>query len=132
MNDSITVKSEPSAQTSSEDSLQDAQQQARALLQVGLTPAEVKTHLENQGLEPQVVSRVVRKSSGMAMLTRPKPTTRKRARRHLIWGGLWCLGGLAVTLLTYLTAAPGGTFVVAYGAIIYGLVRLVRGLREYL
>ena len=38
---------------------------------------------------------------------------------------LWLLGGIAVTVGTWATAARGGTFVVAWGAIVYGLVRLV-------
>jgi hypothetical protein len=38
------------------------------------------------------------------------------------------VGGLLVTMITYGTAGPGGTYVVAWGAIAFGAVQLFYGL----
>lgn len=48
--------------------------------------------------------------------------------RHMVTGALWCGGGTLVTVLTYQAAANGGTYMVAWGAIVFGLVDFVRGL----
>ena len=47
-------------------------------------------------------------------------------------GGAWQLGGLPVTIVSYSLAASspgGGHYVIATGAMLYGLLRLLRGLR---
>src|SRR6185295_15854679 len=53
------------------------------------------------------------------------------ARKNMIVGALWCGGGLLVTFLTYgaATSDPnGGTYVVAWGAIVFGAIQFFRGL----
>jgi len=45
----------------------------------------------------------------------------------MIIGGLFCIGGIAVTALTYSAAAGGGTYVVTWGAILFGGFRFFRG-----
>lgn len=55
-----------------------------------------------------------------------------RGKRDMLVGGLWCGGGLAVTLVTYMAASGGGTYLVAWGAIIFGGWQFVKGLGRYL
>jgi hypothetical protein len=60
---------------------------------------------------------------------------RRIASRKMLFGGLWCVGGTAVTLGTYEAAAAGnghGGYVVAWGAVIFGAIQFVRGLILYL
>lgn len=58
-----------------------------------------------------------------------KEEKRKTASKDLIVGGLWFLGGISVTVITYSSASSGGgTYVVAYGAIIFGGIQFIRGL----
>lgn len=52
-----------------------------------------------------------------------------QALRLMLIGGLWCLGGLAATWLTY--ARHGDTFVLAYGPILFGAYQFFRGLAAY-
>jgi hypothetical protein len=53
----------------------------------------------------------------------------ERGRRDLLIGGLFLGGGLAVTLLTYEPASrEGGTYYVAYGAILFGALQFMRGI----
>jgi len=52
-------------------------------------------------------------------------------RFTLTLGTLWFFGGLAVTIGSYSLAASsgyGGSYVIAGGAIVYGAVRVLRGL----
>jgi hypothetical protein len=44
------------------------------------------------------------------------------------FGLLWCIGGIVVTALTYAAASGGGTFIVAWGAVLFGAIQAVRGL----
>ncbi|EEF60039.1 hypothetical protein Cflav_PD3098 [Pedosphaera parvula Ellin514] len=54
--------------------------------------------------------------------------TRAVANRYMLVGGLWCIGGILVTAISYSSAAGGGSYVVAWGAIIFGGIRFFRGL----
>jgi hypothetical protein len=60
----------------------------------------------------------------------PEDSVKERAQRDLLIGGLWLGGGLLVTVLSYAAASSGGggRYVVTTGAIVYGLVRVVRGM----
>jgi hypothetical protein len=56
----------------------------------------------------------------------------RSANRDLTVGGAWLLGGLLVTFVSYSMAASspgGGHYVIATGAMLYGLLRLIRGLK---
>lgn len=51
--------------------------------------------------------------------------------RKVVFGALWFLGGLGVTIASYSAAAAsptGGRYMVAYGAVIYGAAQIIRGL----
>lgn len=50
------------------------------------------------------------------------------AGRNIVVGGLWCVGGIVVTALTYSASSGGGRYVVAWGAILFGGIQLIRGL----
>ena len=72
-------------------------------------------------------------SGGPAPMPSPSPDDRvaAAARRNMLVGGLWCGGGIAVTAITYLNASGGGTYVVAWGAIIFGGFQFLKGLSQY-
>ncbi len=52
--------------------------------------------------------------------------------KNMIAGALWAVGGTLVTVVTYSATSGGGTYVVAYGAIIFGGIQFVIGLFQYL
>ena len=59
----------------------------------------------------------------------PRDLAEKRMRRGMIW----CIGGTFVTLFSYLAAAGGargGSFVVAWGAIIFGALEYSKARKE--
>jgi tellurite resistance protein len=45
-------------------------------------------------------------------------------------GLLWLAGGAAVTFITYIAAGPGGTYLVTWGAMLYGAVKLLGSLGD--
>jgi hypothetical protein len=58
----------------------------------------------------------------------PVAAARPDASRDMLIGGLWCIGGTLVTLLTYKAASEGGgTYFVAWGAILFGGLQFLRG-----
>lgn len=40
-------------------------------------------------------------------------------------GGLWFIGGVVLTVSTYNMADAGGTYLVAYGPVIYGIYQMI-------
>ncbi|MDI1234416.1 MAG: hypothetical protein PSX81_09050 [bacterium] len=53
----------------------------------------------------------------------------KRANKDILYGALWCIGGIVITAFTYSKASSGGgKYVVTYGAIIFGMIQLVKGI----
>lgn len=51
-----------------------------------------------------------------------------RANKDMLYGALWCIGGIVVTAVTYSSASGGGTYVVAWGAILFGAIQFFKGL----
>lgn len=53
---------------------------------------------------------------------------RAEARKNLIAGALWCLGGLIFTFASYYFASAGSRYFIATGAIIWGAIQAAKGL----
>ena len=53
---------------------------------------------------------------------------KKASGRNAIVGLIWMVAGILVTVISYYTAAPGGTYIISFGAIIGGLIQFVGGL----
>lgn len=62
---------------------------------------------------------------------RKEKTKKEKAKNDILYGTLWCGGGLLVTAITYFNASGGGRYYVTYGAIIYGGYQLIKGLINY-
>jgi hypothetical protein len=48
----------------------------------------------------------------------------------MVYGALWCVGGIIITAVTYGAASGGGRYMVAFGPIIYGAIRFFRGVSQ--
>ncbi|MGE0328513.1 MAG: hypothetical protein AB7K71_09235 [Polyangiaceae bacterium] len=55
---------------------------------------------------------------------------REAGKSNMTKGALWCIGGLIVTAITYSAAAGGGTYVVTWGAIIFGAIQFFKGVGQ--
>ena len=52
---------------------------------------------------------------------------KEAGNKNILYGALWCVGGILVTVLTYSAASNGGTYVVAWGAVIFGAIQFFKG-----
>lgn len=85
---------------------------------------ETKRLLVEQGLTAEDADIVI--SNLQAQMREAK---RSAANENMIYGALWCIGGLLVTIITYSAASEsGGTYVVAWGAVIFGAIQFFKGL----
>ena len=63
--------------------------------------------------------------------TLPENPARTAREKKMLHGAFWCIGGILVTAITYMAAASGsggGSYIVAWGAIIFGALQFFRGL----
>ena len=89
----------------------------------GASPAEVENHLIQSGVRAEDAKTVVNHLQAVR-----SDVLREAGRKEMIRGALWCVGGILVTAASYRAASRGGTYVVAWGAIIFGAIKFFRGL----
>jgi hypothetical protein len=91
----------------------------------GVRSADIEGMLVEQGLGAGAAHKMV---SNMQQ-DRLAPL-KKAGQKNMLYGALWCVGGIVVTALTYGAAAGAGRgrYIVAWGAILFGGIQFVRGL----
>lgn len=95
---------------------------AAGLMKDGQTRAQVEAALVQRGLGQEAASGVV------VNLVQARD---KAAKKNMLFGALWCVGGIIVTVVTLSMAMEGGgTYIVAWGAIIFGAIQFFRGLAQ--
>ena len=120
-------------------------------LEQGQSTEQVEASLVTKGVAPEVAADIVRWAatsqgraarppmpSSMPAPPAPDPIFEKmhaglkegEGRADMLLGGFIFVTGIAITAATHSAAeaSGGGPFVVAYGAIIYGLIRFFKGL----
>lgn len=101
---------------------------AAECLKVGMSNERVVDELTKRGLSRDTARTVVQKLNEV----------RRRAKREAAYanmgkGGVICLIGIVVTVATYASAASspnGGSYVIAWGAILFGGIRFLQGLSQ--
>jgi len=99
----------------------------------GIAPGKIADGLMKRGLEPDAARNFVAGVADALAQYRASPEGRQiladKFAKHMGMGALWCVGGAVVTALTYSAASDtGGTYVVAWGAIVFGGVEFLYGL----
>ncbi len=95
----------------------------------GVAPAVIEKSLIEQGLDAEAATIVV------SNLKQAKAKASKNAgHKNMLYGALWCIGGIVVTALSYQAAANtgGGKYVLAWGAILFGGIQFFRGMIQSL
>src|SRR4051794_23994906 len=104
---------------------------ANLLLDAGLTIDEVEQRVvERGGARPfaRTLLGDVLAARQRAVDTNPAPRPGPaRGGRAIGGGALWLLGGALVTTLSCVLVAPGGSYLVASGAMLYGAIQIARG-----
>jgi hypothetical protein len=62
------------------------------------------------------------------ILSRENKEKKSLGKNKRLYGGFWLIGGILVSVISYSSLEGGGTFIIAWGAIFYGLFRFLRGL----
>jgi hypothetical protein len=91
----------------------------------GVAPAKIKASLIEKGVDEESAGVVVRN-----LKEARSKAIKEAANKNMLFGALWCIGGIVVTALTYSAAAGGGRYVVAWGAVVFGAIQFVRGLAQ--
>ena len=69
---------------------------------------------------------------GQTSLRREAEVTKAAGAKNMLYGALWCIGGIVVTVGSMSAASGGGSYVMAWGAILFGGLQFLQGLYQYL
>jgi hypothetical protein len=96
----------------------------------GAASAAPKTGLDAWGMQIGAPGSNAPGSQSASASSTPPPSTDSGAQRDLLAGGVICLIGILVTAMTYNMASSGGGghYVIAWGAILFGGIRFLKGL----
>jgi hypothetical protein len=99
---------------------------AQREMRAGKTEPQVRMALIAEGVDYQSARAVAAKLFGSQ--TRGSPE-HEAGTRMMLQGALLCIGGCVVTAVTYSMASKaGGSYVITWGAIVFGAIRFFRGL----
>ncbi len=119
MSDEATVEDEGSA----EQAVEALYSYAAGLMKNKESDEAIVADLVQKGLSQETASSLVGN-----LRSAIRSAKRKAGIRNIVIGSLWCVGGLVITALTYSMASGGGTYIVTWGAIVFGAVQAIRGL----
>ena len=91
----------------------------------GMPSHQIEAKLVEHGLSPGAAAGVVEDLRQALVDAR-----RQAGRKNMLYGGLWCGGGILVTVVSMAMAQGGGKFLLAWGAILFGGVQFIRGLLQ--
>ena len=111
---------------SEEQAVQQIYKHAATLVRAGKSRVQVHSDLMSIGLDD--ASATVVTDNLFAMRAK---ALREAGQKNMLYGALWFIGGTAVTIITLAAASEGGTYVVAWGAIVFGGIQFFRGLYQY-
>ena len=114
-----------SSNTAEQDVVEQIYHFAAELMQRGSSDRDVTSKLVAQGLDAEVAGIVVRN-----LRHGKSKVIRQAGQRNMLYGTLWWVGGIIVTALTYEAAKEGGSYIVAWGAVVFGAIQFFRGLLQ--
>lgn len=99
---------------------------ARRLHAGGTHPATIYDILVQKGVDPVAAQRIVQSATLV-----PAANYKSEAGRDMLIGGLWIIGGVVITVGTYMAVSEsGGHYLITYGPIVYGLIRFFKGVAK--
>lgn len=87
---------------------------------------DVTALLVEGGMEPQQASDTV--GDILRGIREQQRKKEKAARKDMLIGGLILVVGIAITVISHYRASGGGTYVVTWGAMLWGGVRFFKGM----
>ncbi len=106
------------SEASQEKRIKRVYQHAAELMKGGLPAAKTEENLVEEGLEPELAASVIDHLQALR---------RTAGKKKMLYGAIFFFGGLIVTGVTYSMATEGEGYIIAGGAIIFGVIQFVRG-----
>ena len=100
--------------------------QAFRMLKHGKLRDDICAELQKAGVDAATAANIVATVDNF--MTAMRAAYRKAGLKTAGTGALLVIGGILVTAITYGMAQGGGTYVVAWGAVFFGLIAVIRGL----
>lgn len=98
---------------------------AHASMEEGYTISQVRSSFIEKGVDEEIAILVASDVSAIRQAAR-----RKAGEKNMTIGGIWLAIGIAVSVATYVAAEGGGTYIVAWGAMVFGAIKFIRGLAQ--
>lgn len=96
---------------------------AKRMIEDEISADIVKNELTNKGVYLDYANKVVDEID-IAI----KEERVKKAKKDMLYGALWCIGGLVVTAISYNSASEGGSYRIFWGAVVFGGYQFIKGL----
>jgi hypothetical protein len=108
-------------------------------LHQGSSPDTVKGSMIGRGVNPDIASAIIekavafrrpasnREANGSDSSPVMHSSRSESASGDMLVGGSICLVGILITTASYDSATGGGTYVVAWGAILFGAIKFLKG-----
>jgi hypothetical protein len=107
----------------------EVQRKATMLATVGLNRGEIEAQLLKEGVDPGLAAKYATKSTAMQdFVPEGKTIATGTGHSQLIKGALLVIGGIVASVISYSSAAPGGTYTLWVGAVLGGGILIIRGL----
>lgn len=114
-----------------EQYLRDLHMFAAQQMHQGAPEQEIHAKLVQHGLPAPLAQSIV--GNVFAAKYEAIAANRSAGKKNMLYGALWCVGGLVITIATFAFANQGGgRYVVFWGAVIFGAIQFVRGLAQWL
>ncbi len=108
-----------------DDRLAEAYLLAAEKMVEGRTVPEIRIFLMEKGIGHEEATRIIDEVAEARSEVANEP-----AEQLMRNGAFWCLGGCLVTAVTYKAAGNGGTYIIAWGAMLYGAAQFLEGLTQ--
>jgi hypothetical protein len=108
-----------------QEAIQQLYNYAATLKAAGQSEDDIKEKLVAQGIDEESAGIVAENIQAQYV-----EETNKVANKNMLYGSLWCIGGIIITALTYSAASNGGSYVITWGAIIFGGIQFFKGVGQ--
>lgn len=106
----------------------EAWQTARNMHEGGIPQATIYDVLMKKGLDPATAQQTV-----LSAMSYPAANRKGEAGKDMLIGGILIVVGIVITVATYSAASSsssGGHYLIAYGPVIYGVIRFFKGVSK--
>ncbi len=125
-NISLLVNNMSTADSTDDEALAEAYLLAAEKMAEGASVQEMRLLLMEKGYTHADATHII-----SAVAEARAEVANEAANRMMKNGAFWCVGGSIVTAFTYRAAANGGSYIVAWGAILfYGAIEFLQGLSQ--